>query len=348
MKIAMTHVDLPNESKGGVAFQAHYLANSLIKRGHEVTMFTFSPAYPDCHYRVHQYYLPSALKRLQSLCLAIYLAKTDFSKFDIIHSHGDIFLMWNCHPLIRTFHGSAQDEAKSSISLKRKFYQTIFAGLEQIDAQIADVNVGVSQATQKRIPAVSIIIPCGVDIRKFSPSQKSEQPSILFVGTIGGRKRGNFLIKIFSQEIKTHFPDTQLWLVAERSIEGKGIVNFGKISLDKLSSLYQQAWVFCLPSTYEGFGIPYVEALATGTPVVASPNPGAYEILGGGEYGVIAEDSELSRQLIDLLKDEKKRQIYAEKGLKRAQDFSWEKVVTAYEKLYKETAKHPQNKLFNL
>ncbi len=338
MKIAITHVDLPNESKGGVAFQVHYLANHLVERGHEVTVFTFSAIYPDCYYRVHQYYLPPILKRLQSLCLAVYLARTDFSEFDIIHSHGDVFLMWGRHPLVRTFHGSAQDEARSALSLKRRFYQTLFAGLEQIDAQVADVNVGVSEATQKRISAISRIIPCGVDIRQFFPNSKSETPTILFVGTIGGRKRGNLLIKIFSQEIKTLFPSAQLWLVAEDFIEGNGIVNFGKISLDQLSALYQKAWIFCLPSTYEGFGIPYIEALASGTPVVASPNPGAYEILARGEYGIIAQDHELSRQLVDLLKDKDKRQSYAKKGLQRAQDFAWDKIVTAYENLYQETA----------
>lgn len=68
MKIAMTHVDLPNESKGGVAFQAHYLANAIVDRGHDVTMFTFSPVYADCHYRVHQYPISPQLRRLFSDC----------------------------------------------------------------------------------------------------------------------------------------------------------------------------------------------------------------------------------------------------------------------------------------
>jgi hypothetical protein len=78
MKIAMTHVDLPNESKGGVAFQAHYLANILVERGHDVTMFTFSPVYPDCRYSVHQYPISPQLRRLQAFVFAVHLAKTIF------------------------------------------------------------------------------------------------------------------------------------------------------------------------------------------------------------------------------------------------------------------------------
>lgn len=333
----MTHVDLPNQSKGGVAFQAHYLANTLVEHGHEVTMFTFSPAYEDCHYKVYQYTLPSKLCRLQSLLFAFYLFQTDFSDFDIIHSHGDSYLLWRSPPLVRTFHGSAQDEAKFAVSLQRKIYQSIFAYLEQIDSLVADINVGVSYSTQSRILKISDIIPCGVDTSRFNPvnpENKSTQPTILFVGTIRGRKRGHFLVDIFLQKIKPIFPDAELWLVAEEVMEGDGIINYGKVSLSKLCALYQKAWIFCLPSTYEGFGIPYVEALASGATVVASPNPGAIEILEHGKYGIIADDSELGDRLICLLSQPSLRQEYGERGLIRAQAFSWDKVVNKYEKIY--------------
>ncbi len=77
MKIAMTHVNLPNESKGGVAFQVHYLANTLVERGHEVTMFTFSPAYAECRYRVHRYPIAERMRRFHSFVLAARTSRTD-------------------------------------------------------------------------------------------------------------------------------------------------------------------------------------------------------------------------------------------------------------------------------
>jgi phosphatidyl-myo-inositol alpha-mannosyltransferase len=334
MKIAMTHVDLPNESKGGVAFQAHYLANALVDRGHHVTMFTLSPSDADCRYHVHQFTIPPRLRRFKAFIFATYLARTDFSEFDILHTHGDNYLLWNRHPQIRTFHGSAQDEARSAVRLRRRLYQTVLAGLEPVSSWLADISVGVSRATQARIPGISMIIPCGVNTMHFSPGRKSIQPSLLFVGTVEGRKRGQFLTEVFMREVRPRFPYAELWMVSDRSVMGDGVINFGKISLETLSHLYQRAWLFCLPSTYEGFGVPYIEAMAAGTPVVATPNPGAQEVLRGGEYGLIADDAELGQHINQLLSDQSLRDTYARKGLDRAQSFTWSSIVTQYETLY--------------
>jgi phosphatidyl-myo-inositol alpha-mannosyltransferase len=336
MKIAMAHLDLPNESKGGVAFQAHYLANTLANRGHDLTMFTCSPPYEDCSYNVYQYPISSHLRQVKPFIFAAYLAKTDFSEFDVLHTHGDNYLVWGYHPQVRTFHGSAKDEARSAVRLRRRIYQTVMIGLEQVGAWIADRNVGVSQATQLQIPAVSDIIPCGVDIAHFYPGQKVNHPCILFVGTISGRKRGAMLTDIFKNEIRPRFPHAELWMVAEQNVDGEGIINFGKVSLEKLCELYKRAWVFCLPSTYEGFGVPYIEAMASGTTVLASPNPGALEVLDQGKYGMVVNDDELANQLVCLLENDHARQSYVEKGLARVKEYAWSQVADQYEKLYNE------------
>lgn len=336
MKIAMTHVDLPNEAKGGVAAQSHYLANALVDQGYEVTMFTFSPAYAECRYQVRQYAVPTAIKRLrlQSFFFAVCLAQTDFSEFDIVHTHGDNYLLFGCHPHLRTFHGSAIDEAKHAVRLRRRVYQTVIAGLEQMGSWVADVNIGVSKTTQKRIPAVSTIISCGVDLSRFRPGEKADYPCVLFVGTVGGRKRGAFLADIFVREVRSRFPNAELWTVADQPIQGEGVVNFGKVPLEKICELYQRAWVFCMPSTYEGFGVPYIEAMASGTAVVASPNPGACEVLDDGKYGVLAVDSALGEQINCLLANETLRSSYVSKGLLRAKAFDWQEITKQYENVY--------------
>ena len=59
--------------------------------------------------------------------------------------------------------------------------------------------------------------------------------------------------------------------------------------LERLIELYQQAWLFCLPSSYEGFGVPYIEAMSCGTPVVATPNAGAREVLEEMAGGTLPE-----------------------------------------------------------
>lgn len=350
MKIAMTHVNLPNESKGGVAYQVHYLANVLAARGHDVTLFTFSPPYAECFYRVHQYPLAPRLLRFKAFALAARTARTDFSRFDVLHAHGDNYLLGGRHPQVRTFYGSARDEARFAVSLRRRVYQWLTIGLENWGARVADVNVGISEATRARLPRIQTIIPCGVDVERFRPcarADKASVPTILFVGTVGGRKRGAFLAGLFSRTIRSRFPNAQLWSVADAPLAGDGIVNFGKVSLETLADLYARAWVFCLPSTYEGFGVPYVEALASGTAVVASPNPGAREVLCEGKFGVLASDETLGEALCALLGDADRRDFLGAQGPVRARDFSWERVAARYEQVYVDLlgrARHEQEK----
>ena len=181
---------------------------------------------------------------------------------------------------------------------------------------------------------MTTIIPCGVDLRHFQPGLKSETPTVLFVGTTGGRKRGTLLGEIFQKEILPSFPEARLWSVAEKPLEGKNVVNFGKVPLETLTDLYRKAWVFCLPSTYEGFGVPYIEAMASGTAVVATPTPGAREVLQEGQYGLLAGDAQIAEQIKTLLDSEEKRHEYERRGLARAGDYDWPKVAAQYEEVY--------------
>jgi glycosyltransferase involved in cell wall biosynthesis len=74
--------------------------------------------------------------------------------------------------------------------------------------------------------------------------------------------------------------------------------------------------------------------MASGTPVVASPNVGAREVLREGRDGLIVADADLGRELIDLLGDADRRAALAATGLTRAADFAWPAVAAAYESVY--------------
>lgn len=113
-----------------------------------------------------------------------------------------------------------------------------------------------------------------------------------------------------------------------------GVEVLGRVTDDELADRYRRAWVFCLPSTYEGFGVPYIEALASGTPVVASPNPGAREVLGGGDYGLLVADDELGQELVALLANAERRADLSTRGITRARSYSWDVVAGRYEELY--------------
>jgi glycosyltransferase involved in cell wall biosynthesis len=74
--------------------------------------------------------------------------------------------------------------------------------------------------------------------------------------------------------------------------------------------------------------------MASGTPVVATGNVGAREVLRDGASGVIAEEDELGHVINELFGDDELRAKYREAGLMRAQDFSWDRVCAQYEALY--------------
>src|SRR5262249_15791091 len=138
----------------------------------------------------------------------------------------------------------------------------------------------------------------------------------------------------FQRTIKRSMPEAELWVVMDDAVQAPGVRSYSNLSTEALADLYRRAWVFCLPSSYEGFGRPYAEALASGTAVVSTPNAGALEVLAGGRYGVITSAGRLGESVLALLRDCARRKRLAEAGLLRAQDFEWDRVVDRYEAVY--------------
>ena len=118
----------------------------------------------------------------------------------------------------------------------------------------------------------------------------------------------------------------------------------GRVVDEELADLYARAWVFCLPSSYEGFGIPYAEAMASRLPVVATPNPGSRYVTDEGRAGVLVEDDRLGPELLDLLRDDARRADLASRGWERSREFSLERVVSAYEDVYREVLSDRQDR----
>ena len=116
-----------------------------------------------------------------------------------------------------------------------------------------------------------------------------------------------------------------------------GVTALGRLDDEALADEYRRAWVFCLPSSYEGFGIPYAEAMAAGLPVVATPNVGARYVTDEGRAGVLAELDELAAPLIELLTDERSRTAQGERSRARAAEFDLTRVADRYEQLYRAT-----------
>ncbi len=344
MRIAVIQRFLPSRSRGGVGYFTHGLCNTLTKRGHAVIVFSQDPAPGDALYEVVVFPRTRSVAGYQSapLMFPFQVAKQDFSGFDVIHAQGDdhLILRSTAPPVVRTMHGSALAEAIHNgwrlRSPKRFFMHLYFYGCELIADLRADAVIVVSSDTGRYYPKVHDVIPNGIDLDFFFRQQveKAKKPTILFVGELNSRKRGRLLLKVVREQVKPFVPDVELWLVCPERIEGDGIRWFGSVDGERLAQLYREAWVFCLPSSYEGFGRPYLEAMAAGTPVVATPNPGAKEVLDNGRFGYIVSEEDLCKTLCHLLIHEDDRQAYSQRGYERARLYAWEHVAKQYEQIY--------------
>lgn len=334
----MVHVDLPGANRGGVRHQVSRLADALARRGHKVTALTFTDAPPGVAYEARRLPLASTLARngrLRMVSAPFVFAAAPYSAFDIVHVHGDSQLLWRRKtPVLRTFYGSAADEARHAASSQQWFIQRYHHLGERASRRIATRTVGISRATEATIGHLDAIIPCGCDLELFRPGDKEVRPTVLFVGTWEGRKRGKLVAEVFDRVIRPRVPGARLWMVIDRKVHGQGIESFTDITDAQVADLMRRAWLFTLPSTYEGFGVPYIEALASGTPVVSTPNVGARELLEDEEGGVLVEEEDLGSALAGLLADPARLHVLSAAARGTSERFGWGAVSAAYELEY--------------
>jgi len=337
MKIAMISLYLPGGSKIGSGYQAHYMANALAQRGHAVTMFSPCEKPDEAGY---DHVLVDPGPRFRTFGFAWRLRKMGLERFDVVHAHGDDYWLWGkkYSPHIRTMHGSCFAEALHVPGLKERVRMAMLGVSELLATAVADATACVSRDTLRYYPVINRVIPNGVDLSLFSPGEKEPTPTILFVGTYHNRKRGKLLAEVFRDEVLPRVADARLWMVCSDAPAMPGVEVLGRLSTAELTDRFRRAWVFCLPSTYEGFGVPYIEAMASGTAVIATPNPGANEVLGGGAHGIVTKDDELGTSLVRVLTDPQHRASLEEKGLARSNEYDWDRVAGAYEQLYKDVA----------
>jgi glycosyltransferase involved in cell wall biosynthesis len=334
-RVAMASYYLPTNSKIGVGYQVHAMANALVAHGDRVTVF--SPASRPDDTRYEHVHLPVSSPN-SLLKWANALRRLDLSGYDVFHAHGEDELRFaRVPPHVRTMHGSCFAEAVHIRGAKERL-RMLALGTSEVAATVAaTTTVAVSENTRRWYPWIRRVIPDGVDLERFAAGGALEaEPTILFVGTYRNRKRGALLAEVFRTTIRPALPTARLWMVCEDGVEEPGVEILGRLSDAELADRYRRAWVFCLPSTYEGFGVPYIEAMASGTPVVASPNPGAVEVLDGGAYGVVAPDDELGAALVRLLGSESERTELAQRALERVEIYRWPAVAASYHDLYEE------------
>ncbi|PJF21426.1 MAG: glycosyltransferase family 1 protein [Phototrophicales bacterium] len=214
---------------------------------------------------------------------------------------------------------------------------------QQIETAVkqADHILSVSEATKRDLiellnvsESKITVQPHGVDPRfkPGTPSNLGLPPNyILFVGTLEPRKNIPLLLDAYAQ-LKDAPPLVLVgrigWLmddVMPRLLNQVNVIHRDDISDEMLPAVYQGASMLVLPSHYEGFGLPLLEAMACGTPVIAANNSSLPEVVGNA--GLLVEidtPDALKEAMQQLLDDSKLRDELRQKGLEQARQFTWE------------------------
>ncbi|MCS6951843.1 MAG: glycosyltransferase family 1 protein [Bryobacterales bacterium] len=222
-------------------------------------------------------------------------------------------------------------------------FRARFAAQAREAAARSDLIIAVSQFTARQVrdllgveSARVRVVPHGIKLRP-APSGVARERLILHVGAIQRRKNIVRLIEAF-ERIE---PGWRLALAGgsgygaeeildriRRSSRRDDIEVLGYVSEERLAELYARAAVLAFPSLEEGFGLPVLEAMASGVPVLTSNRSAPAEIAGNAAVLVDPEDSEaIAHGLQALLADSSLREKLVTEGYKRAAEFSWERAA---------------------
>lgn len=265
--------------------------------------------------------------------------------------------------------------------ISRKFPQNIpffsrqfFGRWMPFSNRRADKIIAISQHTKKDIIEVLHIPEEKIEVIYLAASDKFQPikdqfaleevkkkyglsgPFILHVGTLEPRKNLAFLITAFARALRLGPIKEQLvitgrqgWyyeglfkLVKDLKLSRK-VVFTGYVEEDDLPRLYNAASLFVFPSLYEGFGLPPLEALACGTPVISSNTSSMPEVIGRAGILLPPEDLEAwRRQIYRVLTNKSLRQTMAEQGFSQAKKFSWETTALQTIKIYEQVKRTPK------
>jgi len=273
---------------------------------------------------------------------------------DLFHytDHAMSLVQRKC-PVVITVHDIAFIRFPDLLNKSRQIYKKYILSLS---VKKADIIIAVSHSTKRdiieffKVDEKKIkVIHHGVE-SKFRPISNVEgyrtmnnlpKKMILNIGTLEPRKNVVTLIRAFKRLQEKGFKSHILVIAGERGwlykkifeeIKSSGLQQsirvLGVVSDEELPLLYNCADLFVYPSLYEGFGLPPLEAMACGIPIITSNTSSLPEVV--GNVGILVDPNDiesLSDEMYRVLKDDKLMHQMSRDGLKRSKMFTWERMA---------------------
>lgn len=217
----------------------------------------------------------------------------------------------------------------------------------------SDRIVNISTAADSHFHKINILEDEALQLAK---KYELSSPFIMYTGGIDHRKNVEGLIRAFAlipQSIRRNYqlaiicsvtPESRQVidnLVCEQGLSEREVILTGYVPEDDLIFLYNLCTLFVFPSWHEGFGLPALEAMKCGAPVIASNTSSLPEVIGLGEALFDPfDDSAIAAKMIQVLTDSNFRKRLIDHGQQQAEEFSWDKsahtVISAFERLHTE------------
>ncbi len=381
LKVCLSTADFPPYAQGGLARSGAELYGALIDLGLEVTLIapvpTGFPSYED--ERIASVRLPFYENRVLKYPFfnILSLKPKREGHFDIIHSlstqHEVGLSRLATENLILTVNNTFAQQLGMPYSisgvdklLRRGFYRYM-AMWERIACNVAKKVIAISSGTKASlvdsygIPSEKIdVIYLGVDLERFSSNEQVTQTSafgreyLLYVGRIVPRKGIEYALHAFHRvreregrfkfvvvgEGERSYMNSLVRLAKQLRIYDD--VNFlGQVSDEELPPLYRDASLFIFPSLVEGFGLACLEAMACGTPVIASDIPGVREVVIDGSTGFLVPPRnhiELAKAILKSTTESALMRKLSHNASQRAKQFSWPKTAHEVYACYRDLA----------
>ncbi len=235
------------------------------------------------------------------------------------------------------WHGSGAERVRNRTPwlLRLRRARTILTVSEAVRREII-AHFGLPEEMVRAIPlaAASAFYPVPETVAPPAPY-------FLFVGTLEPRKNLPALVEAWSETREE--TGAELWIAGRRRADFKrmdelpGMKLLGEVPDAELPALYSSALAFVYPSLYEGFGLPVLEAMQCGCPVITSNDPAITEVSGDAALHA-ASTREIAQGMRILAADPARRKDLRKKGFARAKQYSWDLTARRTRALYQEVA----------